>query len=132
MRLGVVNVFEARHVEVHRHIGDDGFPCAVVFSPIAVETDDGREFFLPQGEAAIDEDGIRPGSAMLTATSRVSCERFASTASTRIIGLRSNRMMRKRNTKRLGIRSTLLTVCVREDWSWIMPSKLPPGSAFYF
>lgn len=59
MRLGVVNVFEARHVEVHRHIGDDGFPCAVVFSPIAVETDDGREFFLPQGEAAIDEDGIR-------------------------------------------------------------------------
>lgn len=59
MRLVVVNVFEARNVEIHRRIGDDGFPCADVLSPIAVETEDGREFFLPQGEAAINEDGCR-------------------------------------------------------------------------
>lgn len=54
MRIMIKSVFIADQFEVHHYTNEDGYPAASVFSPVAVETLDGREFFLPMGTACPD------------------------------------------------------------------------------
>lgn len=48
----------ASQFEVYYYTGDDGYPAVSVFSPVYVETEDGRTFILPQGKKVTDEDGF--------------------------------------------------------------------------
>lgn len=49
----------ASQFEVYYYTGDDGYPTSKVFSPVYVETEDGRSFILPQGKKVTDEDGFQ-------------------------------------------------------------------------
>jgi hypothetical protein len=54
IRIGIKSVSIANQFEVHHYTNEDGYPAASVFSPVMVETVDGREFYLPMGEACPD------------------------------------------------------------------------------
>ena len=53
-RLIIKSVSIATQFETHHYTGCDGYPAADVFSPIWVETVDGREFYLPMGVKCLD------------------------------------------------------------------------------
>ncbi len=63
-RIPVKSVSIAHQFEDHHYTGCDGWPAADVFSPVWVETVDGREFYLPMGVKREDyfdpEYGMEP------------------------------------------------------------------------
>lgn len=54
MRILIKSVSIARQFEARHFTNEDGYPVAAVFSPVAVEAMDGREFFLPMGQRCPD------------------------------------------------------------------------------
>lgn len=53
-RLAVKSVSIADQFEARHYTGCDGWPAANVFSPVMVETMDGREFYLPMAAPCPD------------------------------------------------------------------------------
>lgn len=55
-RIRVTEVGVSHQMEAYTYQGDDGFPTAMVFSPVYCKTADGRGWFLPQGVRRRDEE----------------------------------------------------------------------------
>lgn len=57
-RLKVKSVAIAYDFEAWNFMGNDGWPTSAVFSPLHVETEDGRNFILRMGERVQDGEGF--------------------------------------------------------------------------